>query len=86
MSILCMKMGAVIIVLHVLASDKSVARKADRLWAEEVLSNVSGRKGLLDLLKFGIDSDFAVATMVLTRVQDRSSVDVALHATQVVVP
>ncbi len=84
MSILCGKMGSVIRVLVTLAADPAPSHKDDRIFARDLLKKLQGREGFERLVVFGLDADFAVATCALTRLQDTSSADVALSASQVV--
>jgi hypothetical protein len=84
MSIVCSKIGAVVMVLYILAEDLTTAHKDDKIWASEVIAAMSGPDGFRNLIQFGVDSDYAVTTHILVRCQDRSEADVALTASEVV--
>jgi hypothetical protein len=83
MSIICSKVGAIVAVLVLLASDLTPAHKLDRDWSTTLLEAMKGEEGLEALINFGVDSDHALATHVLTRAQDKSQADLSLTAEQV---
>ena len=61
---ICMKIVRVFKFCKILADDFSDAHKPDHLWAVKFLSKWTSVRGFKRLLKFAIDSDYAVATYV----------------------
>ena len=82
MSILCMKLRAVVGVLVELQTDHK-NHPADAAWAKGLLRLISGTDGFNKLVKFGVDCDFAVAAGLLIRLQDKSSADISLSVSEV---
>ena len=80
MSILCSRFGAVVEVLVEMSEDK--LHREDRAWAIAVLAILRGQAGFRRLIIFAMDSEFAVVTTLLVRLQDASQADVALTLPQ----
>ena len=66
----CLKLGAIVKVLLILANDRLEAHRKDQVWACTVLGLLQGQDGFDRLLYFTIDADYAFATTMLTRLQD----------------
>ena len=82
MQIFMIKLGPAVQVLRALAEDPKQCHKDDRMWATGMLQSLSGEAGLARLLLFAVDTDFAVATHRLVRLQDAQEPDVALSGEQ----
>ena len=83
MSTFCEKLGPALQVLSELSRDVLKHHQEDARWARNLLQRLSGREGFLKMVMFAIDTDFAVATHKLVRVQDKSQPDVSLAAHEV---
>jgi hypothetical protein len=82
MMIFCSKLGAMVKVLIIMKNDTLPCHRLDRLWAIDVLNVLQGVEGFHALVCFAIESDFAFATHLLTKVQDESQPDASLTAYQ----
>ena len=83
MSTFCEKIGPSLQVLSELSRDVLKHHQDDARWARSLLQFLSGREGFLKMVMFAIDTDFAVATHKLVRLQDKSQPDVSLAAHEV---
>jgi hypothetical protein len=83
MSTFCERLGPALQVLSEMSRDLLRAHARDAKWARELLESLSGPAGFLKMVMFAIDTDFAVATHKLVRVQDKSDSDVSLAAREV---
>ena len=83
MSTFCEKLGPALQVLSELAGDLLKQHQEEARWARSLLQFLSGREGFLKMVMFAIDTDFAVATHKLVRLQDKSQPDVSLAAHEV---
>jgi hypothetical protein len=83
MSTFCEKLGPALQVLAEMSRDVLPHHRKDARWAAELLAALSGEAGFLKMVMFAIDTDFAVATHKLVRIQDVSQPDVALAAHEV---
>lgn len=83
MATFLLKLGPALEVLSELSQDPRKQHRQDAFWARDLLEFLGGRQGFLRMVLFAIDTDFAVATHKLVRVQDRSDADIALAADEV---
>ena len=83
MSTFCEKIGPALQVLSEMSRDVAKHHQEDAKWAKKLLEFLSGPAGFLKMVMFAIDTDFAVATHKLVRVQDKSQADVSLAAHEV---
>ena len=83
MTTFLLKLGPALGVLGDLAEDQDLSHSSDAAWAREVALQLVGPEGFAQLVIFAIDCDFAVATNLLTRLQDKSSPDIAVAQEEV---
>jgi hypothetical protein len=83
MSSFCERLGPALQVLSEMARDELPAHRRDARWAKDLLQFLSGPAGFLKMVLFAIDTDFAVATHKLVRVQDAAQPDVSLAGHEV---
>lgn len=84
MTAFLLKLGPALEVLQEIANSVRYDLKDERAWAMGLLKKLTGPQGFINLVMFAMDTDFAVITHRLTRVQDQSTPDVSLHGHQMV--
>ena len=84
MSTFCDKLGPALQVLSELSRAVLRQHQEDAKWARKLLEFLSGREGFLKMVMFAVDTDFAVVTHKLVRLQDKSKpyVSMAVHEVQ----
>lgn len=83
MSTFLLKLGPALEVLQELSQDPRRTHRDDALWASSLLEFLSGEQGFLRMVLFAVDTDFAVATHRLVRLQDASEPDISVAAHEV---